>query len=190
MRRFPGIFHYAKELPVHPRLERPGPDEYAPYYERYIALIGEGDVLERLESQRNETTGLLGALDEKTAQRRYAPGKWSVKEVLGHVIDTERVFAYRALRFSRNDPTELPGFSQDAYAPESLAHRRPLTALLNEFNAVRESNLHLFESFSEAMWLRRGIANEEEMSVRGLVNVIAGHEHHHVRILRERYLRG
>ena len=120
---------------------------------------------------------------------RYAPGKWSLREVLGHIIDAERIFAYRALRFARNDPTELPGFEQDDLIPAAHFDQRPWADLLAEFELVRRSNLLLFAGFDREAWLRQGVASRNRISVRALAYVIAGHELHHLRVIRTKYLK-
>jgi uncharacterized damage-inducible protein DinB len=167
---------------------RPAPDEYAPYYGRYIALIPDGPIVETLRSQIAETTAVLGALPEAKGEHRYEPGKWSVKEVLGHVIDAERVFSYRALRFARRDETPLPGFDEKLYVPAAAFGRRTIRSLLDEFRAVREATVHLFQNLDEEALSRSGIASENRMSVRALAWTIAGHERHHLGVLRDRYL--
>ena len=167
---------------------RPAPDEYAPYYGRYIALVPDGPIVETLRSQIAETTAVLGALPEAKGEHRYEPGKWSVKEVLGHVIDGERVFSYRALRFARADETPLPGIEQNDYVPAGRFERRTLRNLLDEFRTVREATVHLYSHLDEEALSRAGIASENRMSVRALAWVIAGHERHHLKVLRERYL--
>ena len=167
---------------------RPGSDEYAPYYEKYTSLVPEGDVVETLRRQAAETLALLRSVDEEQAGSRYEPGKWSVKEVVGHVIDTERIFAYRALRFARGDRTELPGFEQDGYIENAEFDRRTLRDLAEEFEHVRGATLKLFGSLSPEAWLRRGTASGNQVSVRALAYIAAGHEAHHVNILRTRYL--
>jgi hypothetical protein len=170
---------------------RPQPGEYAPYYDRYISLIvqqapGDG-ILEALDQQRRQTMMLLCGRDDEDGDFRYAPGKWSAKEVLGHVCDTERVFAYRALRISRADATPLEGFEQDDYVRNGPFAQRPLSDLVEDFIAVRRSTLSLLRNLDEAAWMRRGIANKNEVTVRALAYIIAGHELHHRRILEERY---
>ena len=167
---------------------RPEADEYAPDYERYVSQV-EGDVLETLERQGAQTLALLGGLSEDAAGSRYEPGKWSVKELVGHVIDGERVFAYRALRFARGDATPLPGFDQDPYVAAANSDARTLASLAEEFGHVRAATLALLRSLDPEAWARRGTANDAEVSVRALAYIIAGHEAHHVRVLRERYLR-
>ena len=169
------------------RVPRPQPGEYAPYYERYISLIEGDEILNTLDQQRRETMLLLCGRDEEDGDIRYAPGKWSAKEVLGHVCDTERVFAYRAMRFSRADSTPLAGFEQDDYVRNGPFATRSLEDQVEDFIAVRRATLSLLRNLDEAAWLRRGIANKNEVSVRALAYIIAGHEVHHRRILEEKY---
>ena len=167
---------------------RPAPDEYAPYYARYVKLVPDGPIVETLRNQIAETAGLLSALPEAKGDHRYEPGKWSVKEVIGHLIDGERVFSYRALRFARRDETPLPGFEQDLFVSAGEFGRRTLRSLLEEFGAVSEATLHLYRHLDEEALSRSGIASENRMSVRALAWVIAGHERHHRGVLQERYL--
>jgi uncharacterized damage-inducible protein DinB len=166
---------------------RPQPGEYAPYYDRYIASVKGDDILTTLDLQRRETMLLLSGRDEEDGDFRYAPGKWSAKEVLGHVCDTERIFAYRALRFSRADATPLSGFEQDDYVRNGPFANRALADLVEDFIAVRRATLSLLRNLDEAAWMRRGIANNNEVTVRALAYIIAGHELHHRRILEEKY---
>ena len=168
-------------------VSRPQPSEYAPYYDRYISLIQGEDILGTLDQQRRQTMLLLSSRDEDDGNFRYAPGKWSAKEVLGHVCDTERIFAYRALRIARADTTPLEGFEQDDYVRNGPFAQRPLADLVEEFIAVRRATLSLFRNLDEAAWLRRGSANKNEVSVRALAYIIAGHEVHHRSILQEKY---
>ncbi len=167
---------------------RPAADEHHPYYSPYIARVSEPDALAALEGQLAEMLPFLRGLREAQGAHRYAPGKWSVKQVIGHVIDSERVFAYRALRIARGDRTPLPGFDGDPYAEAAGSDRRPLAELIEEIELVRRSNLAMFRALDEPAWTRRGVANDAEISVRALAFVIAGHGRHHVAILRERYL--
>jgi uncharacterized damage-inducible protein DinB len=153
-----------------------------------VKLVPDGPIVETLRSQIAETTGLLRALPEAKGDHRYEPGKWSVKEVVGHLIDGERVFSYRALRFARQDETPLPGFEQDLFVSAASFDRRTLGSLLEEFGAVREATVHLFRHLDEEALSRSGIASENRMSVRALAWVIAGHERHHRGVLQERYL--
>ena len=168
------------------RILKPEPDEHLPYYGKYIALVGD-DAMAALRAQAAATPRLLSGVNESRAMFRYAPGKWSVKEVLGHVIDGERVFGHRALRFAREDPTPLPGFDENTWVPAARFDRRPLPDLVADYVAVRAATLALFASFDEATLIRRGIANGAEVSVRALAHIIAGHELHHVSLLKERY---
>jgi uncharacterized damage-inducible protein DinB len=168
------------------RIPKPEPDEYLAYYGKYIALVGD-DAMAALRKQAAATPRLLKGVSESQAMFRYAPGKWSVKEVLGHVMDGERVFGYRALRFARADGTPLPGFDENAWVPAAGFERRTMTELAAEYEAVRAATLALFGSFDSAALVRRGAANNAEVSVRALAHIIAGHELHHVGLLRERY---
>lgn len=170
-------------------LGRPEPGEYAPYYDRYISLIGGTDILATLDQQRREMLLLMCSRDESQGDLRYAPDKWSVKEVLGHVCDTERVFAYRALRISRDDRTPMEGFEQDDYVKNGPFAHAPLSEIIEDYIAVRRASLTLLRNLDEAAWMRRGIANKNEVTVRALAYTIAGHELHHRRILQEKYFR-
>jgi len=173
--------------PVALAIARPEPGEYAPYYERYIALVTGSDILAALEAQRRQTLLLLSGRDEDEGNFRYAPDKWTAKEVLGHVCDTERVFAYRALRISRADRTPLEGFEQDDYIKKGPFGHTPLAEIIEDYIAVRRATLTLLRNIDEAAWMRRGVANKNEVTVRALAYIIAGHELHHRRILEEKY---
>jgi DinB family protein len=166
---------------------RPGATEYAPYYGRYIDKVPEGDLLRTLESQARETQSLLSGLSEAKALHRYAPGKWSIKEVVGHVTDAERVFSYRALRFARADKTALPGFDENAWVPPANFDARSLKDLAAELDAVRRATVALFRGFDAAALARSGTASDNLVSVRAIAWIIAGHERHHVGLLHERY---
>jgi uncharacterized damage-inducible protein DinB len=167
---------------------RPSTTEYAPYYGQYIGLVPEGDIVQTLSLQLEETLSLLGNISESQAGHRYAPDKWSIKEVIGHIVDSERIFAYRALRFARNDKAPIEGFDQDEFAQNSGFDERSLADLVEEFNHVRRANLLLFRSLSDEALSRQGIASEVEVSVRALLFIIAGHERHHMEVLKTRYL--
>jgi hypothetical protein len=167
---------------------RPTSGEYAEYYDRYISLVPEGDIVATLERQLDSTIALLSGIDESQANKRYEPGKWSIKELVGHLIDSERIFAYRALRFARNDQTPLSGFEQDDYVRDAVFDDRTLADLTDEFEHVRKANISLFGSLSDEAYSRRGPANEVEISVRALAYIIAGHEAHHMHVLKTRYL--
>ncbi len=164
----------------------PAADEHAPYYGKYVALIGP-DSLAALETQARTTAALLAATPEERGGFRYAEGKWSVKEVVGHLADAERVFAYRAMRIGRADTTDLAGFDENQYVPAGRFDRRALKDLAAEFAAVRAATLALARSFDAEALLRRGSANGSPVSARALLAIIAGHEAHHVGLLRERY---
>lgn len=166
----------------------PETTEYPPYYEKYITLVAGGDILETLASQLDSSLALLQSIGEAKADWRYGPDKWSIKELVGHLIDTERIFAYRALRFARNDRTPLPGFEQDDYVRHAGFDACRLEELAREFEFVRRANLYMFRHLEDAAWQRRGIANDGEISVRALAFIMAGHEKHHMEILRTRYL--
>jgi hypothetical protein len=166
---------------------RPKAGEYAPYYETYISLVPASDVVGILEAQRLQTLQLFAARSEREGNYRYAPDKWTVKEVLGHVSDCERIFAYRALRIARGDQTPLSGFEQDDYVRAGAFGERTLGDLAAEFAHVRGATVALFRSLGKDAWVRRGVANKNEVSVRALAFIIAGHELHHRRILEERY---
>jgi hypothetical protein len=153
-----------------------------------VDLVPAGDIAMVLEQQMGDTETLLGGLGDEQGNYRYAPGKWSVKEVIGHLIDSERVFAYRALRIARNDKTPLPGFEQDDYVAAGGFDRRSLADLAREFEHVRNATLDLIRPLSKEAFDRRGVANNAEVSVRALVWIIAGHELHHKEVLRRRYL--
>jgi hypothetical protein len=171
-------------------IARPEPGEFAPYYERYISLVAGTDILGTLDAQRRQTLLLLSGRDDRDGEYRYAPGKWSAKEVLGHVCDTERVFAYRALRIARGDQTPLAGFEQDDYVKNGPFAKAPTEEIIEDYIAVRRASITLFRNLDEAAWVRRGVANNNEVSVRALAYIIAGHELHHRRILEEKYFVG
>lgn len=168
-------------------MNRPGPDEFAPYYQRYIDTV-DNDVIDELETQATSFTDFIRSVPDGKADYAYAEGKWTIKELLGHVIDTERIMTYRALRFSRNDLQPLPGFEENQYVGNARFGERTLADLAEEFNVLRRANLHFFRSLNEAELERKGVASGQPMSVRALLFVIAGHVHHHRRILAERYL--
>jgi hypothetical protein len=168
-------------------LPRPGADEHAPYYAGYVAAVPDERIGAQLQAQGDLLARLLAPLDEAQARHRYAPGKWSVKEVVGHLADVERVFAYRLLRIVRGDATPLPGFDEDAYVAAGDFDARPLSALVDEFRAARASTLALVLGVGAAHWERRGIASGHAVSARALAWLLAGHVAHHVRLLHERY---
>jgi len=167
---------------------KPASSEYAPHYERYVTLVPETSIIETLRHEMEDTLVFIHSLSDEIGNHRYAAGKWSIKEVIGHVIDTERIFCYRALRFARNDKTALPGFDQDAFVKNAHFDQRQLTDLAREYEQVRKATIEFFQFLAEEAWNRRGIANNAEASVRALAWIIAGHEMHHKQVLRTRYL--
>ncbi|HKY05602.1 MAG TPA: DinB family protein [Blastocatellia bacterium] len=167
---------------------KPVADEYAPYYAKYVELVPQANVVETLNRQMTDTLSLLAGISEEQAGHRYAPGKWSVKQLVGHVIDGERIFAYRALRFARNDKTALPGFEQDDYVTNGGFDRRRLSDIAREYEQVRRATIELFASLDEEAWSRSGKANDVEVTVRALAWIICGHELHHRGVLKAKYL--
>jgi uncharacterized damage-inducible protein DinB len=170
------------------RALKPEAGEYAPYYETYVSLVPEGDIVDALSSQLAEMSAMLGGIAEERGAHSYAEGKWSVKQLIGHVIDGERIFAYRALVIARGERQPLPGMDQDEYMAFSDFDSRTLADLSAEFAHARASNVLMFRGLSEEAWTRRGTASEREVSVRALAHVLFGHVAHHVNVLRARYL--
>lgn len=166
---------------------RPDASEYAPFYHGYITSVPDGDVLELLHSGGRELIEALERIPESRGGHRYAPEKWTIREVIGHLIDAERIFTYRALRFARGDQTPVPGFDENAYVTTAGSDARTIASLTDELAVVRDSSALMFESLPEDAWLRTGIANGNAISVRAIAYVVAGHARHHLRILRERY---
>lgn len=170
-------------------IPRPQADEFAPYYGRYIEQASGGDgLIPLLARQGAALRAACTGLSEDEALHRYAEGKWSVKEVLGHVNDAERIFAYRVLRIARGDTTPLASFDENPYVAAAGSDRRPLAELLDEFDTIRAATLSLLRSLGPAELERRGTASDNPVSVRALAHIIAGHAEHHLGILRERYL--
>ena len=168
-------------------ISRPEPDEYAPYFGRYIAEAGPADPLTTMREQLETTPAFFASAGEARAGYRYAPGKWSIREILGHLADSERIFSYRALRLARADATPLPGFDENDFVAAAEFDSRPLASLLEEWRSVRRASLTLFENLSDDALRRRGTVSDGPMSVRALAWIIAGHELHHLAVLRERY---
>lgn len=168
-------------------ISRPEPGEFAPYYDRYISLVNGEDILGTLDRQGREFSAFLSGRGEQDGDLRYAPGKWSVKEVIGHVNDAERIFAYRALRIARGDTTPIEGFEQDDYVRHGPFSLRRLSELVEEFRDVRAATVSLFRNLQPEAWTRRGMANNNEISGRTIPYIIGGHVIHHRRILEEKY---
>lgn len=166
---------------------QPEANEYAPYYERYVALVRGGEILQTLADQSEAVRRALSAMPEDRAGFRYGTGKWTVREVLGHCIDAERVFGYRALAFARGETAPLPAFSENEYALQSGHDNVPVAELLEEFASVRAATLHLLRHLPGQAWRRTGIASGKPVSVRALAFIMAGHVKHHLAILHERY---
>jgi hypothetical protein len=166
---------------------RPDTTEYAPFFHNYISSVPEGDVLTLLRESGRKIVDTLAAVPESRGGFRYGEGKWSIREVVGHLSDAERVFSYRAMRIARGDATPLPPFDENTYVPNSGAEARTLANLITEFAVTRESTALLLESLPADAWVRRGIVSEREISVRAIAYVLVGHPMHHLRILRERY---
>ena len=168
-------------------LPRPAPDESAPSYHGYVSEVAGERLGIYLVDQLEHLARMLTPLDDSAARARYAAGKWSVKEVVGHLSDAERIFAYRLMRIARGDTTPLPGFDENAYVPAGDFDARPLASLLDEFSALRRSTIALVDGLPPDAWARRGQASGATISARALAYIIVGHVTHHVRVLRERY---
>ena len=169
-------------------MNKPQETEYATYYHKYVSLVPDGNIVETLTKQMNDTLAAWRAVPADKAEHRYAPGKWSTKEMMAHVIDTERVMSYRALRIARGDKTPLPGFDQDVFIANTDWAERTIADLADEFETVRKSSLHLFRHLSDAAWKQIGTASDNPVTARALAYIIAGHELYHQEILRDRYL--
>ncbi|MDP1831901.1 MAG: DinB family protein [Geothrix sp.] len=171
-------------------LSRPQPGEYAEGYAPYLAAAPEGDPLALLQAQMGEVTDIFAGLSEAQGTHRYAPGKWSLKDLIQHLGDAERIFAYRCLRIGRGDATPLPGFDEDAYALTARADERTLAELLADFKATRAASLTLFHGLPEAAWNQPGISSGKAITARCLPYICLGHAAHHLAVIRERYLPG
>ena len=169
-------------------MKRPLPVEHPAYFEQYISLVKGENIIRVLEEQTIGVQAMLSEVPEEKENYSYAPGKWTLKEVIGHIIDTERIFGYRALRFARGDKNTLPGFDQNEYVKNADFNKRSLYELGHEFGSVRGANLALFKSFDETALDRKGIADGKEMSVRAYIYTIAGHAAHHINVIRTKYI--
>ncbi|MDH3744979.1 MAG: DinB family protein [Acidobacteriota bacterium] len=170
------------------RIERPEASEYDVFYETYVSKVPQGDILELLASQRDELARLLSSIDDERALYRYAEGKWSIKQVAGHLADAERILACRALCFARQERAALPGFDENEYVAAADFERRPLRSLITELDHLRGATVELFAGLSPDELSRRGTASGVSFSVRSFAFIIAGHERHHLGVLRDRYL--
>jgi uncharacterized damage-inducible protein DinB len=169
-------------------MTRPDLNSVPSFYKRYVEHVKEMDIVEALKFSSERTLEMIRSIPESKGEYRYAEGKWSIKELLNHMIDVERIMCYRALRFARNDKTDLPGFEENDYAPEANAHARTIAQFADETQRLRETTIDLFASFTPEMMKREGTANKNNMSVLTLGYVVSGHESHHRQILKERYL--
>jgi hypothetical protein len=169
-------------------VERPPSSEYAPAFEGYVSLVPEADIMASLARQKTEFAEALSPVRGAAESYRYADGKWTIREVVGHVIDCERVFGYRALCIARGETASLPGFDENTYAAHAPYGDYPLGDLLEEFALVREGHLFLFRHLSREAWLRVGSANSKPASVRAIAYIIVGHVRHHLGVLSRRYL--
>ena len=169
-------------------MNRPDKAEYDPYYERYVSLVENDDIIDTLAAQPAALQDLIAAMPEDKGTFAYAEGKWSIKELLGHLIDGERMFAYRLFRISRGDKTPIEGFEQDGYIENAHSNTRSFAELLEEFALLRRANMIFFNNLTDDGWARVGTANNVKVSVRALVYIMAGHIEHHLNILKERYL--
>ena len=167
---------------------RPEAGEFMPFYASYIASVPDGDIVDVLRAGGEDIRRAAAEIPEAKGTHRYAEGKWSVKTVLGHMIDAERIFSYRVLRLARGDKTQLPGFEENDYAIAAQSDARTIADLAEEMVAVRSSTVRLLASLPDDAWLRSGSVNNGEISVRALAYIVAGHAQHHLRVLRERYL--
>lgn len=170
-----------------PTATRPRPEEHHPYYGAYIALVKDGPIIPRLAAQSETLRDLLAGLAPDGGAFRYAPGKWTVRQVLGHLVDTERVFGMRATCIARGESASLPGYEQDDYVTEGAFETRPVESLVREFDLLRAANLEMFSALPAEHWLRVGTANGSAVSVRALAWILVGHLEHHMAVLSERY---
>jgi len=169
--------------------ERPEPSEYTPYQGQYVSLVPEGDLIEILEAQKARTLALIAGLTEEQANGRYAPDKWTLKQVIGHMSDNERIQSYRLLRIARGDKTNLPGYEQDELVPNGPFEAWSLDQLAEDYRTVRDATLSLLRGLRADDWKRIGSANGNPVSARALACINVGHELHHLRIIEERYLK-
>ncbi|MBX7094429.1 MAG: DinB family protein [Flavobacteriales bacterium] len=167
---------------------RPDTDEYPGYYEPFIGLVKTSEIVAELRESGDQIVEFLSSISEEQGNYNYAPDKWSIKAVILHMIDTERIYTYRALRFARNDSEELPGFDENQFANNSFAEKRSMETIIAEFKAVRNSTIALFENLDSSTLTKKGKANGHLISVRAIAHILAGHALHHCNIIRERYL--
>jgi DinB superfamily len=169
-------------------IKKPNPTEYDPYFQRYTELVPEESVIKTLENQLNEALSIYKGLDNTKIDYRYADGKWSIKELIIHILDTERIFIYRALRIARKDKTPMAGFEQDDYIENLNWDNYPFSSVLNEYELIRKHTILFFNSMTAEMLEQTGISSDMKMAVSAIPFIIAGHERHHLNILKSRYL--
>ena len=169
-------------------MNRPEKNEYAEFYAGYVALVEDMDIIAALQNQSNDLQNLFAEISEEKGDYRYAENKWSIRELLGHIIDGERIFSYRALRISRGDETPLAGFEENFYVANSNFSNLKIADALEEFSLLRQSNVLLLKNLTDEMWSKIGTASDATISVRALAYIMVGHIRHHANILRERYL--
>lgn len=169
-------------------MKRPTIHEYAAFYNTYVEMVPKGDIIKIMKKQCDQIKKLLSDVSPKKSLFRYAPGKWCIREVLGHMIDTERVFAYRALRFARNDKNDLPGFDENEYIRQSNYSEVKLKELIEEFCSMRHSNIIMFKNFPDDFEMRKGTANGNSFTVRAMAYIMTGHVNHHLNVLKEKYI--
>lgn len=166
----------------------PETNEYGSWYQGYINLVPENDVVAAVEAQTSDTASLLGGISEEAAAFRYAPEKWSIKQIVGHLADAERVFGYRILAIARGETAALPAFDENEYVKNGGFDDRPFAELVAELAAVRKASIAMLRGFAESAWMREGVANNARQTVRAVAYTMVGHERHHMKVLRERYL--
>ena len=169
-------------------INKPKPNEYAPYFQNYINSAPEENIVKSLEDQLSESVSYYDSLNESEFDFRYAPGKWSIKEVIIHILDTERIFNYRALRFARKDTTPLPGFEQDDYINSTDWINYSIKSIIEEYELVRKHTIVLFNNMTKEMLIQSGISSGMKLSVRAIPFIIAGHERHHLNVIKSKYL--
>ncbi len=169
------------------KVDRPKQNEYAPFYAGYVGRVPETQILDALREQPEELKRISDSLTPERERFRYAPDKWSVRELFGHLVDAERFFGHRAFCISRGDQTPLPGWDENSYIAGSTYDSRPLAELVKDFSLLREANSRLFESLEAATWPREGVANGAKVTVRALAYIMTGHARHHLSVLKERY---
>lgn len=169
-------------------MDRPTPEEYPEYYNQYLNLVKEGDIINILEEQSLYVQKFIASIPEEKGDSTYGFGKWTIKEVFGHLIDSERILTYRALRIARRDKQPLPGYEQDDYIKNAKYYRKSLKEIADEMLLLRAANLKFFQSFDSEDMIQRGVANDQELTVRAILYILAGHELYHINFIKDNYL--